>query len=484
MALDKTALAAAVRANTAETVVEHVVVALPSFSLGESLLAHYGDRLPALEQRFLLGALMTHRLPHAEFVFVGSTRPDPYVLEYYRRLGPRPDVFARRVHLVSVDDDTPAAVAGKLLQRPDLLRRLRALLAGRFGVLESWNVTEAEMELAESLGIPINGTSPSLRHLGYKSEGRRILRGAGVPVPSGVEDVKTIDDVIDAVTTVRRARPQLREVVVKHDDSGAGDGNAIISVTDETGRPASPDVLRDRLNQLPDWYLQDLKAGGVVEERISGQMFASPSAQIDILPDGKVAVLASHEQQLGGDSGQVFTGCEFPADPEYAHTLADYAAAVGAELATLGALGRMAVDFVAVRDHDGPWSLYGLEMNLRRGGTTHPYAVLRNLVPGHYEERAGRWVAESDGGARSYLCSEALAKPQWRGLSPRRVIDAVRDAGVEFDHRTGTGIVLHSLTGLDIDGRIGFTSIGMEAHDAQSGQEDLRQVMDRLASAS
>ena len=33
-------------------------------------------------------------------------------------------------------------------------------------------------------------------------------------------------------------------------------------------------------------------------------------------------MLATHEQVIGGDNGQVYTGCRFPADPAYAAALA------------------------------------------------------------------------------------------------------------------------------------------------------------------
>jgi hypothetical protein len=36
----------------------------------------------------------------------------------------------------------------------------------------------------------------------------------------------------------------------------------------------------------------------------------------------------------------------------------------------------------------------------------------------------------------------------------------VADAGLRFDHRTGTGVVLHMLSCLAIDGRFGLTAIG------------------------
>src|SRR5215470_19720522 len=53
---------------------------------------------------------------------------------------------------------------------------------------------------------------------------------------------------------------------------------------------------------------------GVVEELIAGARFASPSVQLDISPSGEVAVLSTHEQLLGGEAGQVYVGCRFPAD--------------------------------------------------------------------------------------------------------------------------------------------------------------------------
>jgi hypothetical protein len=43
-------------------------------------------------------------------------------------------------------------------------------------------------------------------------------------------------------------------------------------------------------------------------------------------------------------------------------------------------------------------------------------------------------------------------------MPAREVIDAVDAAGLGFDHRTGTGVVVHMLSGLGIDGRLGLTA--------------------------
>jgi len=172
--------------------------------------------------------------------------------------------------------------------------------------------------------------------------------------------------------------------------------------------------LRATIEALPAWYRTDLAKGGVVEERIAGEHFSSPSAPVDIRPGGEVVVLATHEQVLGGPDNQVYLGCRFPADPVYAPLLALHAAAVGGQLAARGALGRFSVDFVTVAEATGRWDVYALEVNLRKGGTTHPYAALRNLAPGRYATDSGQWITE-DRSPRAYASTDNLVDPSWIG---------------------------------------------------------------------
>src|SRR4028118_656150 len=110
-------LATALRANSPRSGVRHVVIALPSFSVGESLLEHYGDRIPSLEHRYLLAMTMLGRLESCELLFVCSVAPSEEVLEYYFSLIPadrRNDARAR-FHLLEVTDRSSRPVAAKLL---------------------------------------------------------------------------------------------------------------------------------------------------------------------------------------------------------------------------------------------------------------------------------------------------------------------------------------------------------------------------------
>jgi hypothetical protein len=131
-----------------------------------------------------------------------------------------------------------------------------------------------------------------------------------------------------------------------------------------------------------------------------------------------------------GPGGQVYLGCRFPAEPAYAAELGRHAAAIGRELADRGAMGRFSVDFVATSDSEtgDRWRIYALEINLRKGGTTHPYVALRNVVPGHYEPEAGRWLAQ-DGSTCCYAATDNVVDPSWRGLPPAALVAALTDAG-------------------------------------------------------
>jgi hypothetical protein len=476
-------LGPALEANRPGSGIDHVIVVLPSYSVSESILSHYGDRMASLEHRYLNSLLVADRIPDAEVLFLSTRRPDDDEIAAVLSALPedRRRSVRNRLHLFAVDDGTARPVATKVLDRPELLVTLRQVIGTRPALIEPWNVTEPEIALALALDVPINGTRPELRPLAFKSAGRMLMRSAGVPVPEGREDVRSVKEIVEAALAIRAARPDAAAIVVKLDDSGAGDGNVVLDLPPRGDDAA---VLRRRASGLPTDYLEELSRGGVVEERITGAQFSSPSAQVDIRPDGEVIVLATHEQVLGGPGDQVYLGCRFPADSAYAKEVGQHAAAVGHALAERGALGRFSLDFVVARDaNDAPWRVYGIEVNLRKGGTTHPYAALRSVVPGHYDVEAGRWMVDG-GGTRYYTATDNVVDARWKGLPPGDVVRAVSDAGLLFDPASRTGAVLHMLAGLAVDGRFGLTAIAETREAGDELEAAVRSVVNRLTQRS
>jgi len=466
---------------------EHVVVVLPSHTMPPRLLLHNASQLPALEHRALLDGLQVAHSTGVEVIVVTSAAPPEAVLTYYARLAcpNSPEQARRRISCMVVPDDGARGIAAKLLDRPDLLTVLRERIAGRPAVIEPWNVTPDEVAVALALDTPINGGPSELWPLGFKSASRRLFRQAEVPVPVGVEEVHDSAEVAAAITAMRHDRPLLDRVVVKLDNSGAGEGNWVTTTRDEPGRELTTVELTAHIEtHAPAWFLTDLAAGGVVEELVTGQDLASPSGQAEIRPGGQVVVLATHEQVLGGASGQVFTGSRFPADSAYAAALAQHTAAVAHRLADQGALGWVTVDFVAHRDTHG-WELVAVDLNLRKGGTTHSYAALRHLVPGSYDATRQRWVADTDGSPRYYHSSDAAGGPGWIGMDPADAVRAVTSSGLSFEGTRGSGVVLHMFPALRGNGTIGVTAIGRSASEADELFDAVPAVIDaRVRTAS
>jgi hypothetical protein len=474
-------LARARSANHRGSSVAHTVVVLPSYSVGPSLLARYGERIAALEHRQLLTMLMLPLVPGSEIVFVTAKHPTEAVLEYYLSLMPEEvrGSVRGRLRVVEVPDTSPRSITAKLLERPDLMAEIRSMTRGRLAFIEPWNVTHLEMDVARELGLPLNGTPAHLWPLGFKSRGRELMRSAGVPLAAGREGVRSVAEVVAAADDVKQQHPAAVGVVIKLDNSGTGDGNRVIRFAD-AGSAAS---MQATVESLEPWYLSELEEGAVVEELITGQQLSNPSVQVDIAPGRRVRTVSTHEQLLGGSTGQEYLGCRFPADPGYRRQLTWYGQAVGKKLAKYGAMGRFCVDFVAARAEGSGWRVHGLEINLRKSGTSHPFSLLHNLVPGQYDPVTGGWSG-ADGSERCYRSTDSLVDPAWRGRPADEVISAVRSAGLELDPRTGVGSVLHMLVGLDIDGRIGLTTIGRSPHHAERLHEETVAALRRPGIAS
>lgn len=457
------ALARALAATRPGSAVPHTVVVLPSYSVEHNLLAHFASRIRALEHRQLLTMLGLARLPRAEMVFVTAERPTERVMAYYLSFLPdelRAGVRAR-FHVVEVPDPTPRTITAKLLDRPDLLATIRSMTRGRLAFIEPWNVTHLETRVARRLGLPLNGTPAALWPLGFKSNGRRIMREAGVALATGREDVRSVDDVLSAVDALRQGSPGAEAVVIKLDSSASGIGNRVVRLADVHSRSQ----LRAVVESFGPGYLADLASGAVVEELLAGDRLTSPSVQGDITPDGRVDVISTHEQVHHGTDRQLYAGCRFPAMEDYRDDLAAHGASVGRLLADRGALGRFGVDFVATRTSSG-WRLHGLEINLRKSGTSHPLTLLHNLTAGHYDGADRTWSL-TDGSRRCYRSTDSLVDPAWRGRPESDVIDAVDRAGLTFDRRHGVGAVLHMLNGLQAEGVVGLTTIGRSPEHAQ-----------------
>jgi len=453
------------------------VVVVPSMNLiqadgSSGTLAH------AMEERSLF-LLLLLRQPRLRMVYVTSAPIAESVVSYYLGLlsGVIPEHARSRLQLVSVGDSSSRPLSVKLLQRPNVLRRIRQLIPDRsLCHLITYTTTETERDVAIALGIPLYGPDPRYAALGSKSGCRRLFEELGVRHPLGREDLHSIDEVVDAVVDMRRLHPHMTSAIMKLNEGVSGAGNALVGLKDlpAPGSGEERTAVEARLDRMQleapnltrEAYLAKfVQDGGIVEERIVGRHLLSPSVQMRALPDGSLELLSTHDQLLGGESGQSYLGCILPAAEDYSLLIARSAKVIGHRLAELGVMGRFAVDYVVVMDESGGWSEYAIELNLRKGGTTHPFLTLQFLTGGAYDPERGVFLNPA-GEARHLVATDHLENEALKALSVDDLFDIVARQELQFDHSRQRGAVFHMISCLTELGRIGVTVVGHSRDDA------------------
>src|SRR5437588_9964956 len=465
------------------------IVVVPSMSVD---LTGAGAVVQAYEERFLF-LLLLLRQPRARLVYVTSQTILPTIIDYYLDLLPGviPSHARPRLFLLSPLDASVRPLTEKLLERPRLIERIRSLISDPDRAhLIPYNTTNREKELALRLGIPMYGADPIFFPLGTKSGCRKIFMEEDVPHPLGYENLASKHGLIEAIAKVRSRKPSIKQVLVKLNEGVSGEGNALV---DLSGLPASGDsaeeaALEKRLKAMQfelrgvtyESYIKKLEERkGIVEERIAGEEFRSPSVQLRVTPLGLVELLSTHDQMLGGPSGQSYLGCVFPADSAYAPLITREAAKVGNRLAKEGVIGRFALDFVVVRSN-GKWDPYAIEINLRKGGTTHPFLTLQFLTDGTYDPESAIFTAPS-GQQKFFVASDHVESPRYRTLTPDDLFDIVVRHNLHFDQTRQIGVVFHMMSALGELGRTGLTAVGNSHDDAKATYARALAVLDQEA---
>jgi hypothetical protein len=462
------------------------IVVVPSMDVD---LLRRGSEVQAYEERFLF-LLLLLRQPRARLVYATGQAIHPSVVDYYFDL--MPGVVSsharKRLFLVSPLDASPRPLAGKLLERPRLLGRIRSLVTDpKRAHLVPFATTAADRDLALALGIPMYGCDPRLLPFGTKSGGRRLFREEGVPHPDGSEDLASEDDLVEAARALRGRRPSLRRAIAKLDEGVSGAGNATLDLSGlpAPGSPGEAAAVRERVRGMafesaaldyPRFVARLSERRGILEARVEADEIRSPSVQLRVTPLGEVQLLSTHDQVLGGPSGQAYLGCRFPADPAYGPAIAAEALKVGRRLAREGVLGRFALDFVVARSRGGAWSPWAIEVNLRKGGTTHPFLTLQFLTDGTYDAEAAVFRAPN-GQAKHFVASDHVESPSLRGLAPEDLFDVAVRHRLHFDQARGKGIVFHMMSALPECGRTGLTAVGDDPREADALYERFLAVL-------
>jgi len=471
------------------------VVIVPSLSMDPRELAkitgvyHYEERM--------LVNLMLLRQPRTKLIYVTSQKLDPVVVDYYLSLLPGIPASHARSRLVMLDcnDRSNLPLSQKIILRPRLIDRiLKEILDPERAHMVCFNSTDYERTLAVRLNLPLNSTDPQLAWLGTKSGCRETFRKAGVLLPFGFENLESHGEMAKGLAAIKRNDPAARRAVVKLNDGFSGEGNAVFPFGDLDGTLSETTLAERIYDRLPtdlkfeapheNWpsfidKYADMK--GVVEAFVEGEGKTSPSAQCRVNAIGEPQVISTHDQVLGGPSGQVFMGCTFPAADDYRLAIQESGAKVARALADHGVIGRFAIDYVSVPEPDG-WKHYAIEVNLRKGGTTHPFLTLKFLTNGTYSYDDGLFYAPS-GKPKYYFATDTLQSERYVGLRPADLVDISVYHDMHFHGPTERGVVFHLIGALSEFGKVGMVAIGDNPQQAKFLYRQALQVLEEETGA-
>jgi hypothetical protein len=277
---------------------------------------------------------------------------------------------------------------------------------------------------------------------------------------------------------------------VKLNEGFSGEGNAIFRFDGLEANQAEADLTRKIYDALPhrlaceaptetwDSFIEKyVEMQGVVEAWVEGENKMSPSVQCRVNALGEAQVISTHDQMLGGASGQIFEGCTFPAADAYRLDIQAAGSLVAKDLAARGVKGRFGIDFVSVPQPDGSWEHMAIEVNLRKGGTTHPFLSLKFLTSGELDLDDGLFYAPS-GKPKYYFATDTMQRDNYKGLLAEDLVDISVYNGLHFHSPTERGVVFHLIGALSEFGKLGLVAIGDNAKQARFLYKQTLQVLD------
>ncbi|MGB3766778.1 MAG: peptide ligase PGM1-related protein [Phormidesmis sp.] len=478
------------------------ILVVPSLSLDQAELSkvkgvhHYEERL--------LFSLIRLRNPETRLIYVTSQPLHPSIVDYYLELLPGiPSSHARdRLELFATYDSSLRPLTEKILARPRLMKRIKAKIKPDEAYMTCYNSTELEKELALALDLPLLAVDPELLYWGTKGGSRQIFTECSIPLPDGSELTHSTAELSEVTADLWERQPELKRIVIKLNEGFSGEGNALLALAgladvapgkaDRSSRvKAIAAAMADLRFQCKTetWASFERKIGelgAIAEAFIEGEQKFSPSVQGRVTPRGDVEILSTHDQVLGGPDGQIFLGCTFPAAEDYRMALQEMGRKVGQNLAAKGALERYSVDFIAVHQPENvenPWDISAIEINLRKGGTTHPFMALKLLTNGTYSLEDGKFYTKN-GQAKYYRASDNLQSEAYRGLLPNDLVDIIMGEQLHFSSIDGVGVVFHLMGCLSEHGKLGLTCIGNTPAEAEAIYEKVVATIDRATQES
>lgn len=462
--------------------------------------------LPYYEERMLF-FLFLLRYKKTRIIYVTSSGFNTKLFDYYLKLisGDPTKIKEMKTRLthISVDNKRTISLTRKVLDNQRAITKIKKALGdSRKGMLRCYNPGDLERRLAVKIGIPIFGGAEKFDFVGTKSGSRKIFKLAGLDYIPGWIYLKNFTELSIAMAKLLKDHPYYKKLMVKLDYSSSGRGNAVFKAKEFLKENEIEISIKTDINKIArlirknfckyvsfqmkgqdcqDYISEFNLNGGIVELYISAENKYSPSVQMCLNPDGQPKIISTHEQILGGPDDQKYVGCIFPARTSHRKSIVKEAKKVGNWMARHNMIGNFGVDFVVVYSQLDPTKckIYPIEINLRKGGTTHPFRIVYFLTGAKYNNKEGMLYCGKK--PIYYLARDIIESKDYKNIKAMDLIDLVLKSRINFNKNTKKGVLVFMPGTIRKYGKFGAVCIGNSRREAENYYKRLIKLVDNYA---
>jgi hypothetical protein len=126
------------------------------------------------------------------------------------------------------------------------------------------------------------------------------------------------------------------------------------------------------------------------------------------------------------------------------------------------------------------WRHCAIEINLRKGGTTHTFQMLQFLTQGRYDADRAEFVAPS-GETRCYYATDNVVSPAYRRLTSEDLFEIAERRGLRWDATSQSGVTFGLAGALAEFGKLGMVAIDTDVPAARQRFRHAVAVLDEEA---
>lgn len=432
---------------------------------------------------------------HVKVVFICSRPIQESILEDMLSNLPNPQNARERVEVISVDPLNKfkgQTLVDKAMNNQKILNTLKRQFKNELAVLRCFVTTEKEKHFAEELGIPFWGMDPELSFYHSKSGNHALFEQADIPRADHEREIKSLRSLKTAIKKLWSRWPYAKRFMFKFDHGVSGNGLALMDLDVNYNQffdlsIGEKNKYLDRLIQSLEFkgkklskkeFTSHLSQGAVLERFFEGENKTSPSGQAVIHPSGEIELLSTHEQILA-PCGVTYLGCKFPANSSYRKEVENYTYEVAQTLSFNGVIGPVSVDYLVVEENGKTPSIYAIEINIRQGGTTHPFQTASRILSASYNQETGS-LEDANGHHRVYSSYDNLVLNGKHGRDIQALRDLLKDHGLIFNKKSKSGFVFHMVSALEEFGKCGYTLVARDQRQRATLEGKLFKLLEKF----